>query len=182
MKVSFILMNDIRKLIKSRVFSPRVDSLYAMMCDTREILLMTINDLTIEQLDYTPDDRIVESIATLLFHIAGVEWGWIFMDINKQEIDEEKWKYGFALRKEVNIDQVSGKPLDYYIDMLNEVRGQVIEYLSTIDDDILDQVIESEGRSYSIEWIIYHTFEHELTHIGQIRLLKRLYQIHHKQT
>ena len=170
-------MPTLIELVRSENLNPRINTLYAMMNDTRKMLQRVVKDLTVAEIDYTPDDRTVETIGTLLYHIAGVEWGWIFMDIGGRELDEEKWKFGFPLRKQVNIEQISGKPITYYLNLLEEVRKPVFEYLTQISDDILEQKIDVDGELHTVEWIFYHIFEHELTHIGQIRLLKRLYKL-----
>jgi uncharacterized damage-inducible protein DinB len=51
------------------------------MTEIRERLLNIIEDLDEEALDYTPSERKVETIGTLLLHIAAVELGWILEDI-----------------------------------------------------------------------------------------------------
>ena len=166
------------KVLKSKEFkelSSRVALWYSIMQEMRERLLRIIEDLTQEELDYTSNERKVETIGTLLLHIAGVEWGWIFGDIDGQEMEFEKFKHAFALRPEVNIPQLEGQKLQFYIDTLNETRQEVYQRLKKFKDDDLDKIVESEGKKYSIEWILFHLIEHEAMHIGQILLLKRVY-------
>jgi uncharacterized damage-inducible protein DinB len=169
------------ELKRSAKLTPQVDTFYGMFDLTRDILIRAVDGLTVEQLDYTPDNKVVESIATLLYHIAAVEHDWIFFDIKGEEIDFEKWKYGFPLRDGVNIDQISGKDLKFYLDLLLEVRVKIFEFFESIDDEYLSKVIILEdGTESTVEWILFHIMEHELTHIGQIRLLKRLYKLNYK--
>ena len=154
--------------------SPRVALWYSIMQEMRERLLKSVKDLTLEELDYTLNERKVETIGTLLLHIAGVEWGWIFGDIDGQEMEFEKFKHAFALSSEVNIPQLKGQELQFYIDKLNETRQEVFQRLAKLEDEDLDRIVESEGKKYSIEWILFHLIEHESMHIGQILLLKRV--------
>jgi uncharacterized damage-inducible protein DinB len=168
------------QLTKDNKLNPRVAQFYSYMFEVRGYLLKMIKDVDDILIDYTPDERTVETIGTLLMHIAGVEWSWIIADIEGKEIPFEKWKYAYPLSKDVDIPQLVGKGLKFYLDILEEVRNEVYEKLKKFKDDDLDRIVEIEGKKFSIEWILYHVIEHEAAHIGQISLLKRLYKIKNK--
>lgn len=146
------------------------------MYEVRQKLLRMIGNLSTEEIDFTPDDRTVESIGTLLIHIAAVEWSWIFEDIDGLEMDFEKFKHGFALRPNVDIQQIEGKTIQFYITMLDEVREQVYQRMQKLTDEDLEKEIGENGDKFTIDWIFFHLVEHEAMHIGQISLLKRLYK------
>lgn len=156
--------------------SPRISKWYAQMYEIRQWLLHMIGDLSTEEIDFTPNKRTVESIGTLLIHIAGVEWSWIFEDIDGLEMDFEKFKHGFALRSNVNIQQIKGNTIQFYITLLNEVREQVYQRLQSMTDADLEKTVEEGDKKFSIDWIFFHLVEHEAMHVGQISLLKRLYK------
>ncbi|MFW9945173.1 MAG: DinB family protein, partial [Candidatus Sifarchaeia archaeon] len=65
--------------------SPRVALLYSMMEKVRGRLFSRIESLSDVDIDYSPHGRSIETIGTLLFHIAAVEWSWIFEDIGGKE-------------------------------------------------------------------------------------------------
>ena len=155
--------------------SPRVGLLFSMMQKTREKLIDRIKELTQEEMDYSPHGRRIETIGTLLLHIAGVEWSWIFEDIGDTAMDYEKWKHAFPLRED--IDQLTKKGKKFYLDRLSEVRNEVFEWLETINDDDLDRLIHLGDTDVSIEWILFHLIEHEAIHIGQISILSRMYDM-----
>lgn len=159
-------------LQKSSELTPRVADYYSMMEKTREKLIERVQGLEMKQLDFTPISDRIESIGTLLLHIAAVEWSWIFEDINGQTMDYEKWKYGFALRE--RIPQIYGKDISFYLDRLGEVRGAVFKKLKSLSDDQLRSLIEVDDVVVSIEWILFHLIEHEAIHIGQVSILLRL--------
>jgi len=169
--------DDVNQLTKDGKLTPRIAFLYSQMEEVRNNLLKMIKDIDDSVLDYTPDERTIETIGTLLLHIAGVEWSWIIGDLDKRELSFEKWKYGFPLRKGVNLQQLVGKSIDYYLKKLEEVRKEVYDKLLELTDEDLDTIVEPEGYKFTIEWILYHVIEHEAMHLGQISLLKRLYTI-----
>jgi len=156
--------------------SPRVSYWYSMLQEVRERLLGIMDDLDDEMLDFTPDERNFESIGTLLLHVAAIEWSWVFEDIDGLEMDYEKFRHAFALRSDVDIPQIKDKKKQFYLDQLNEVREEIFQRLTKFSDKDLDKIIESDAEKFSIEWILFHILEHETMHIGQILLLKRLYE------
>lgn len=156
--------------------SPRVALFYSMLERARRNLIRRVEDLSYDALDFSPEQKTVETIGTLLLHIAAVEWGWIFGDIAGKEMDEEKWKYGFPLR--LKIDQIQGEKIEFYLTRLKEVRQEVFDYLKTFDDKNLDAIIEVDSDRVSVEWILFHLIEHEAMHIGQISVLTRLWKAH----
>ena len=162
-------------LEKEDELSPRVALLYSMMEKVRERLLKRIESLSDVDIDYSPHGRRIETIGTLLLHIAAVEWSWIFEDIGGKEVDYEKWRQAFPLRE--NIDQLTGQVMKFYLDRLSEVREEVHEWIKGIDDDELDRLIDLGHAEVSIEWILFHLIEHEAMHIGQISVLSRMYDM-----
>lgn len=170
------MKKNVIRLKKDSSSNPRLALLISQMKEIRVSLMKRIENLEIGILDFSPDEKEIETIGTLLVHIAGVEWAWIFADIEKQEMDIKKWKYGFPMRNDINIPQIKGKRISYYIGLLNEVREEVFIYLSKLTDQDLDRIIEVEGSKFTVEWILYHLIEHEIIHYGQISILKRLYK------
>jgi uncharacterized damage-inducible protein DinB len=163
-------------LVKDRDLSPRVALWFSMMQDVHKWLLQMIESLSDEEIDYTPDERKIETIGTLLPHIAGVEWGWIFGDIDGKEVEHEKWKHAFALSPDVDVPQLKGQGKEFYLNRLSEVRDEVYQRLNRMQNDDLDKLVTSEGKKFSIEWILYHLIEHEAIHVGQISVLSRMFR------
>ena len=171
-------MTEINKLNFKKELSPKVRDKYSILEETRKRLFEQIEGITQEQLDFTPSERKIETIGTLLFHILAVEYSWIYEDIFKEEMDYEEYKYAFALREELYPPQLIGKP--FYIDKMNAIRERLFGTLMTWKDKDLDRVISSGKSKFTINWILYHINYHESIHIGQINFLKRLYKIQNR--
>ena len=157
---------------------PRIGLYFAQMEDVRRVTKKYISGLSPEQLSWYPNDR-VESVGTLLLHIAAVELSWIGEDIMRRRMPEE-WVFAFPIR--FNIPQVSGQPLSFFIEKLDTVREETRRTLATLTDADLGRAVtplddaESPGaEQYTIEWILYHLVEHEAHHRGQIAQMKRLF-------
>ena len=172
------MSGNIRRTVdlkKRKNLTPRVGLLFSMMEKTREKLLKRIEELTLEEMDYSPSGRRIETIGTLLLHIAAVEWSWIFEDIGDTAMDYEKWKHAFPLRE--GIDQLTKQGKEFYIKRLSEVRSEVFDWLKSIEDKELDRLIPLGETDVSIEWILFHLIEHEAIHVGQISILSRMYDM-----
>ncbi len=173
-------VNKINQLTKDPKLTPRVALLYSQLVEVRKNLLKMIKGIDDSVLDYTPDKRKVETIGTLLLHIAGVEWSWLISDLEEREFSFKKWQKAFPLRKGVDQPQLVGKGLTFYLDKLDEVRKEVYDKMKELTDEDLDTIVKPEDYEFTIEWILYHVIEHEAMHLGQISLLKRLHKIKNK--
>lgn len=161
-------------LDRNKELPSRVALFYSMMERARRNLLRRVRTLPKETIDYSPEPKMIESIGTLLLHIAAVEYGWIFEDIGGQEMEYEKWKYGFSVRE--GKDQIKGENVEFYLSRLSEVRQEVFEFLKTLSDKDLDSMVDVDTEKVSVEWILFHLIEHEAMHIGQISVLARLWK------
>ena len=162
------------KLSKDSNLTRSLAILESQMEEVRNNLLKQIEKISEEKIDYSPDEHEIETIGTLLLHIAAVEWSWIFEDIDGREMDYEEWKYAFPLRPSVNIPQLKGKDKRYYLEKLHQVRDNVKKRMYEMTDEDLERTVMSGGDSFTIEWVFHHLIEHESLHLGQIQLLSRL--------
>lgn len=154
--------------------SSQLNLILSQFKELRTRLFKILESLTIEQLDYSPDQNKVETIGTLALHIAAVEWSWIFEDIFGKEMEYEKWKLAFPLRE--GLQQLQGKSLLYYLKVLEDVRNDMLVAMNQLSDDNLQDMF-GEKDTYSLEWILFHILEHEAIHIGQIQILLRLQKL-----
>jgi uncharacterized damage-inducible protein DinB len=169
------------KLIRDRELSPRVALWFSQMQEIRNELFSKINEINVELLDFTVNERKIETIGTLLLHIAAIEWSWIFEDIDGLEMDFDEWKHAFPLRPDVNLPQLKGKGKKFYLDKLEKVRLEVYNRLRNFKDEDLDQLVGSDEKKYTIEWILHHLVDHEIWHLSQISLIVRLFEINKKE-
>lgn len=170
-------MNSNRTILPYAGYPPRIGRYLTQMEDVRRQVKKSIEGLSSEQLSWHPNDK-VESIGTILLHIAAVECSWIGEDIMRRPMDDE-WKIAFPIR--FGMPQVNGQPLDYYLKTLDAVREQSKADLKTREDEDLDRLIipldpgdPTSTLQFSMEWILYHVVDHEAHHKGQIAVMKRL--------
>jgi uncharacterized damage-inducible protein DinB len=150
--------------------------LFGEMEEVRRLLLKEIKGISQEILDYTPDINTFETIGTMLFHVADVENSWIFEHVDGEQLDYEKWKYAFGIREKLDPPQLIGKSINYYHDILNDVREKVRERLMDFNEGDEKNITSSSLGKTSLGWALFHIHQHESHHIGQISLIKRLFK------
>ena len=169
-------MSNSVEIISPSGFPPRIGTFLGMLEDVRRATRRMVEGMTSAQVEWHPQSN-VESIGTLLLHIAAVEFSWIQEDIMHKPMGEE-WMIAFPIR--FNMPQITGQPLGYFLGKLDSVRAETKTALRTLTDKDLERMVspQDEGTaatsSYSIEWILYHLIEHEAHHKGQIAVMKRM--------
>lgn len=158
-------------------YPPQIGTMVSMLNWMRNIVLESVQGLTLAQLDYLHDAK-ANSIGALLLHLAAIEriyqvnsfenkkWG----DVDSET--EKQWGPPARLGKEARTS-IKGHELAYYLDKLNEVRGHTLAELQNRDDAWLMQVDADSGRdpmNNYCKW--FHVCEHESNHNGQIKWLK----------
>jgi hypothetical protein len=158
-------------------FTPQVGTLVSMMDWMRYVILLPVKNMTVEQLDYLHDAK-SNSIGAMLLHLAATEryyqlhtfegkkWGTWDESIKKQ------WDIPMRLGDKGR-ETIKGNNLDYYLNILKEVRENSIAELKKRDDKWLMAVDKDWGwgpTNNYCKW--FHVVEHESNHNGQIKWIK----------
>lgn len=158
-------------------FSLHIGTLLSMMTWMRDVILRPVKGMNVEQLDFLLDEN-SNSIGAMLFHLAaterfyqvhtfeGKEWG----DFSKEDLDrfDVAMNLGDEARK-----TIKGNNLEYYLDIMTEVRENTIMEFKKRDDNWLMKVDEEwpwgPTNNYC-KW--FHVCEHESNHNGQFKYLR----------
>ncbi|MBF6613564.1 MAG: DUF664 domain-containing protein [Chloroflexi bacterium] len=163
-------------------YPPQLGRYVAQMSEVRSDLKREVAGLSIEQLDWHPDEQ-TESIGTLLLHLDAVEWSWIHEDVLGRASEEYTGNWSEAMPIRLSVPQVTGRSLTWYFEKLDATRERTLAILRGFSDADLSRFVgegeprpgeEKRSRLYTIDWVIWHIIEHEATHVGQIELLRRL--------
>lgn len=158
-------------------YSQQLGTLVSMMNWMRMVILNPVKNLTVEQLDYLHDDK-SNSIGAMLLHLAateryyqlhtfdGMKWGSWDNKIKQQW--DVPMKLGDEARK-----TIKGNKLEYYLDILKDVRNTTLQEFKKRDDSWLMAVDNDWGwgpTNNYCKW--FHVCEHESNHNGQIKFIK----------
>lgn len=158
-------------------YAPHVGTLVSMMTWMRTVILEPVKGMSVEQLDYIHDDK-SNSIGSMLFHLAATErfyqihtlegkkWG------DWSEADKKRFDVAMSLGDEAR-KTIKGNTLDFYLDILNEVRQNTLNEFKKRNDDwllMVDKEWPWGPTNNYCKW--FHVCEHESNHNGQIKWIK----------
>jgi uncharacterized damage-inducible protein DinB len=144
--------------------------------DARRITRRAIDGLDVATLDWRGPEGVENSIGSLLYHVAGVEMGWLFVDLLGQALPSEvQADLPFDGWTDGRLTHVGGLTLDEHRGRLDRTRRVFLEHLRRIDGTDFRRLRAPEGEDYEVtpEWVVYHLIEHEVGHAYQMRSLRR---------
>lgn len=155
-------------------FTPQISHLVGMMQYVRTTTLQAVRELSQEQLDHVQDAQ-SNSIGALLAHVAAVEVAYQITTFEGRDLNEKentRWiaalDLGEAARKELR-----GRPLEHYVQMLEEARARTLsEFAKRSDAWLYERSTWGKGEANNY-FLWFHVFEDELSHRGQIRWLRK---------
>ena len=145
-----------------------------MMNYARATTLRAVKDLRLEQLDFVPSG-FKNSIGALLEHFAAIETLYqvrTFENRWMNDVEYERWGAGTDLG--VRISELRGRDLSFYVAQLEEVRAKTLTEFAKRNDDWLLLEFPFKGETpANHHWCWFHVFEDEISHRGQIRLIRQ---------
>ena len=156
-------------------FTPEIGRLVSMMDYARSTTEEAIRGLTIEQLDFQLDVQ-SNSIGMLLHHMSSIERAFQIMTFQERELNDAEWDElgtGIELGEKARA-VIHDWDLDYYWSELSLVRAKTLDNLREKDDTWLEKVTPfgwDEKANHYFKW--FHVMEDEISHRGQILMIKR---------
>jgi uncharacterized damage-inducible protein DinB len=148
--------------------------------ETYDYLVRSRRDLW-STLESVPDEVLTRSllkgerfrcIKDLVFHIAGVEDGWIHYTIL---CDEPVVNLFPALK---DTEDASSLGLGLLLDYWRAVEQITLNYLATITDEELNRLVDdSPTERFKLDGLLWHVMIHEMRHTAQIAMLLRMQDI-----
>jgi uncharacterized damage-inducible protein DinB len=157
-------------------FDERVGELVTMLEHSREVTLNEVTNLNQNELDYLLNDN-SNSIGSLLLHIASIEFVHQVItfenrDLNENEVTE--WQTALELGEKAR-NSIKNQPIEFYLEKLFVVRMNTINQLKLKRDSWLYEENKwDNGVPYNNYYLWFHVMEDEISHRGQIRMIKRL--------
>ena len=144
--------------------------------DARRITKRAVDGLDVATLDWRGADGSENSIGSLLYHVAGVEMGWLFIDVLGRDLPADvEADLPFEAWTDGRMTHVGGVTLEEHLDRLDRTRGVFLDHLHRMDLAEFRRVRAPANEDYEVtpEWVVYHLVEHEVGHAYQMRSLKR---------
>ena len=122
------------------------------------------------------------SVGTLLYHIAGVEMGWLHVDILGGALPDD-WSILLPFDDRTDdgaLRHIPDVSLEDHLARLAETRRRFLEVVSAMSAAEWTELRSPKDEEYTISmaWTVYHLVEHEAGHLYQIRGIVRKWLEH----
>jgi uncharacterized damage-inducible protein DinB len=122
-------------------------------------LLVAIDSLGDEHLDFRPAKSYSRSLGDILRHIIDLENGWIHYVIRRKL---PTWPGDDA----GNLTTVTAIK-----DEMQRVHSETMEYLTSISVDEFSRIVQvPDGGTPKLQWILWHVLEQQIHHRGELFL------------
>lgn len=162
-------------------YDPEIGRWLWALQEVRHRTLRLVKDLDERLVDWEGPDGQENAIGSLLYHIAHVEVGWLFGDVQGMtELPPVINPYFPFPGREPDgnrLTRVSGVPIAEHVARLERSREVFLEELRGISPEEwrrLRRPPDFEEVNYEVtpEWAVFHLVEHEAGHAFQISSLK----------
>lgn len=126
-------------------------------------------------LDWSPAPAL-NSIGTLLAHIAAIEADWLYTDVRGQPFPPDiATLLPPAVREaDGHLTRVGDRALANHLATLDTIRARVRETFEGMSDEEYRRVRRLDAYEVTPEWCLYHLAEHEAAHRGELETVRTL--------
>lgn len=156
-------------------YAPEIGRWLWAMNEVRGRTLRLVEGLDQRILDWEGPDGRENAIGTLLYHIAAVEMGWLFIDIKEGDLPPHvKQDFPFNIATKGRLTPVLQTPLDEHLRRLESSRKIFLDSLKDMSIEDWRRFRQPVDEDYAVtpEWAVFHLVEHEAGHAFQISSLK----------
>ena len=141
--------------------------------DTRQRTLRELGQLNPAIIDWRPSGN-ESSIGTVLYHLAGIEADWLYVEVLEQPFPPEvDALLSYPIRDEQGrLTQVEGFSLEQHLSRLETVRGLLLDVFQQMDLPEFRRARSLANYEVTPEWVLHHLMQHEAEHRGQIGTLR----------
>jgi uncharacterized damage-inducible protein DinB len=158
---------------------PEVGRWLAALEDARRDTIRELSGVTPQMLDWRPDAPL-NSIGTLLYHIALIETSWLLDDIFEGEPGPE-WLQSLLPFTDRDgsgrLIQVDGERIDIHLQRLSAVRAYLLERLRPMSNGDFHRVRHLASYDAAPDWVLHHLLQHEAEHRSHIAWLRDTYPV-----
>ena len=156
-------------------YSPHIGALVQMMAYARTTTLQAVKGMDVAELDATAPG-FSNSVGMLLAHVAATDRIYQAASFKNRDAFEapDYAPYVGAMTFGWKGEKVQGRSLESLLAELEETRAHTLSQLAQRDDDWLASALTAPGfGDMNQHWAWFHVMEDEVSHRGQIRILRK---------
>jgi uncharacterized damage-inducible protein DinB len=142
------------------------DDLYDSFSELHADIRKAMEGLPEEALDWIPGEE-MNSIATLVVHLAGAEGYWIGVALNEPPARDRE--------AEFHTHGLGTDELGKRLSTADEFTRQSLARF-TLDDLAAIRRSPRNGKEFSVGWCLAHALGHSALHLGHIQMTRQLWE------
>lgn len=154
----------------------------ARLIDTRQRTLEWIETINPAVIDWQPPDHALNSISTVLYHLAAIDAYWLYMGIRCQEFPPEAAHlFPHDVRDQHGyLTVVRGLTLQEHVEYMAEIRALVMGELYDMDPADYRRPRAMPDFDVTPEWTVHHLNQHEAEHRGEMKMVYTLASLYRR--
>ena len=168
--ICFVTVKAQNTITPPEGYSNDIGNMVTMLDNLKQRIEYLVKDLNQEETDFLLDDK-ANRIGAIIYHLAATEAYYQVFTFEKRSFNEEekqKWEVALSLGAAAR-EEFKGKPIQYYLDIYDEVRAKTKALLKEKND----KWFKKTRRGMSNHWAWFHVMEHQANHMGQLALITK---------
>jgi uncharacterized damage-inducible protein DinB len=141
--------------------------------DSRRRTMSELEGISPATIDWLPPGN-ESSIGSILYHVAGIELDWLYMEVLEQSFPPEAViLFPHDIRDDEGLlSKIEGFSLEQQLQRLEVVRGLLLAAYQTMDLSEFRRTRSLPNYDVTPEWVLHHLMQHEAEHRSQIGALR----------
>ncbi|WP_299125596.1 DUF664 domain-containing protein [uncultured Winogradskyella sp.] len=151
-------------------FTKDIGNMISMLDNLKQRVERNVRNLNQEGTDFLLDEN-ANSPGAIIYHLAATEayyQVYTFEGRGFNAEEKKKWETALSLGDKAR-EEFKDKPIQYYMDIYDNVRKKTKELLKTKDDEWFKKKI----GNMSNHWAWFHVMEHQANHMGQLAMITK---------
>lgn len=145
---------------------PQFETACKILEDLHMDIMTLLETVGSDGMNWTPEINDINSMYAIANHTILSQYWWIQENLNQEKIERNR-------PAEFNARAEDLKSLRILFKEIESLTQKVLEKLQQQETQALRQVKE---RQVTIEWIVLHVIEHTALHLGQMQIMKQLWE------
>ncbi|MBW3589963.1 MAG: DinB family protein [Actinobacteria bacterium] len=163
-------MNEPRPDLRPREldgYEPEIGAAVWRLQDSRRRTLRSLKEVPAKFINRVAG---INSIGTVLYHIALIEADWLYTEILEQEVppgvrellpQEDRDEKG-------RLTEFGSESLESHLSRLAAIRERLLDAMRTMSSDDFHRPRSLQDYDVSPSWVLHHLAQHEAEHRGEI--------------
>lgn len=145
---------------------PQFETACKILEDLHMDIMTLLETVGSDGMNWTPEINDINSMYAIANHTILSQYWWIRENLNQEKIERNRPAEFNALAEDL-------KSLRILFKEIESLTQKVLEKLQQQETQALRQVKE---RQVTIEWVVLHVIEHTALHLGQMQIMKQLWE------